>query len=185
MLPAKTNQTMHPPLHSRSISTKQIALSCLTCVVLALVSSAHAQEVKLGRLFSNPSERSSLDKLRLQNKLGENAPTEQIAAPTETNAPAAVPPTQVLTHNGFVKRSNGTETTWINQVPSDKQKASANIRVKQQLSKVPVVTVTLPSGKRQELKVGQSFDISTGKVREVYEVPASSTASDKAAAGKH
>jgi hypothetical protein len=174
MLPAKKNRTMHTPLHSTFQFTKQIALSCLTCVVLALISSAHAQEVKLGRLFSNPSERNSLDKLRLQNKLGENAPTEEVAAPTETNIPAAAPNIQVLTHNGFVKRSNGTETTWINQVPSDKQKASANIRVKQQLSKVPVVTVTLPSGKRQELKVGQSFDISTGKVREVYEVPASS-----------
>jgi hypothetical protein len=185
MLPANKNRTMHTPLQSTSQFRKTIALACLTFTLLALTGAVQAQEVKLGRLFSNPSERNNLDKLRLQNKLGENAPTEEIATPTETNIPAAAPSIQVLTHNGFVKRSNGTETTWINQVPSDKQKASANIRVKQQLSKVPVVTVTLPSGKRQELKVGQSFDISTGKVREVYEVPASSTASDKAAVVKH
>ena len=174
-------------LHSTSQCRKSIALACLGFAVIIFASLAQAQEAKLGRLFSNPTERSNLDKLRLQNKLGENAPaeaTEAITLPLETNMPVTTPPTQVLTHNGFVKRSNGTETTWINQEPSDKQKTRANIRVKQQLSKVPVVTVTLPSGKRQELKVGQSFDISTGKVREVYEVPASSTSVDKTAVVK-
>lgn len=185
MMQTKINQATHPSLQWRSQLTKMIVLCCLACFALAIASTARAQEGKLGRLFSNPTERNKLDTLRQQNKLGDNAPKEETVMPTVANEPVITAPPQVLTHNGFVKRSNGTETTWINQVPSEKQKVTANIRVKQQLSKVPTVTVTLPSGKRQELKVGQSFDISTGKVREVYEVPASSTAPDKAAVVKH
>lgn len=172
-------QSSHSPSHLDSNTASHFALCFLTSALLTLPFAVQAQEVKLGRLFSNPTERSSLDKLRLQNQLGANAPKEEAVLPDETKAPAKAPATQILTHNGFVKRSNGTETTWINQVPNEKQQATANIRVKQQLSKVPTVTVTLPSGKQQELKVGQSFDISTGKVREVFEVPASSTSLDK------
>lgn len=123
---------------------------------------AQAQEPSLGRLFSTPAERANLDRLRLQNKLGEVV-TETITAPA-----TEIPP-QEFTHNGFVKRSNGMETTWINQQANLSQKNSPNIKVRQQLSKAPTVTVLLPSGKRQELKVGQSFDAVTGKIREVYE----------------
>jgi hypothetical protein len=123
---------------------------------------AQAQEPSLGRLFSTPAERANLDRLRLQNKLGE------VATETLTTPATEIPP-QEFTHNGFVKRSNGMETTWINQQVNLSQKNSPNIKVRQQLSKAPTVTVLLPSGKRQELKVGQSFDATTGKIREVYE----------------
>jgi hypothetical protein len=138
-------------------------------LLLALLSaapapaSAQAQAQNLGRLFSTPAERAILDRLREQNKLGEQPVVETSPAPV-----AEVPP-QEFTHNGFVKRSNGLETTWINQQPSQDQKKSPNFKVRQQLSKPPAVSVLLPSGKRQELKVGQSFDATTGKIREVYE----------------
>ncbi len=142
-----------------------------TILLLALLSAAPApssaqtqvQAQNLGRLFSTPAERAILDRLREQNKLGEQPVVETSPAPV-----AEVPP-QEFTHNGFVKRSNGLETTWINQQPSQDQKKSPNFKVRQQLSKPPAVSVLLPSGKRQELKVGQSFDATTGKIREVYE----------------
>jgi len=118
----------------------------------------------LGRLFTTPAERAKLDHLRSQNKLGETL-DEAPTAPTVIE-----PPQQQFTHNGFVKRSSGTQTTWINQIPSQEQKIPSNIKVKQQLNKHPAVSVLLPSGKRRELKVGQSYDVSSAKVREVYEV---------------
>lgn len=132
-------------------------------LLLTLFCAVPAQGQNLGRLFSTPAERANLDRLRIQNKLGETV--------TETAPPpvAVEVPPQEFTHNGFVKRSNGLETTWINQLPSQDQKKSPNIKVKQQLSKAPAVSVLLPSGKRHELKVGQSFDATTGKVREVYD----------------
>lgn len=121
----------------------------------------HGQD--LGRLFSTPAERTNLDRLRLQNKLGEAAHEEVPPTATVEKTP------QLFTHNGFVKRSNGTETTWINQQPSQDQRHLPNIKVRQELRKAPSVSVLLPSGKRQDLKVGQSFDPATGKIREVYE----------------
>jgi hypothetical protein len=119
---------------------------------------------ELGRLFTTPAERARLDRLRAQNKLGETV-DEAPSAPTVT-----APPQQQFTHNGFVKRSSGAQTTWINQIPSQEQKMPSNIKVKQQLNRQPTVSVLLPSGKRRELKVGQSFDVTSAKVREVYEV---------------
>ncbi|MFZ6798668.1 hypothetical protein [Undibacterium sp. Di24W] len=132
-------------------------------LLFALFCAVPAQGQNLGRLFSTPAERVNLDRLRSQNKLGEQPVVETSPAPV-----TEVPP-QEFTHNGFVKRSNGLETTWINQLPSQDQKKSSNIKVIQQLSKPPAVSVLLSSGKRQELKVGQSFDATTGKIREVYE----------------
>lgn len=138
----------------------------VSTLLLLGCANSHAQGQALGRLFSTPSERVSLDRLRQQNKLGETAPE---VAPAVLSP---VPQIQQFTHNGFVKRSNGLETTWINQVPNHEQKISSHLKVTQQYSKAPAVSVLLPSGKRQELKVGQSFDAATGKVREVYELPA-------------
>jgi hypothetical protein len=75
--------------------------------------------------------------------------------------------------DGFVKRSSGKDTTWVNQQPQSVKQSSRNIIVQQQLSKPPLVSITLPTGKRLKLKAGQTVDVESGKIRDVYEpIPA-------------
>jgi hypothetical protein len=121
----------------------------------------------IGRLFSTAAERANLDRLRQQNKL-----LSDQATATEPVIPAE-PAREQFTLDGFVRRSSGKGTTWINQIPQNEGAVSQNIRVRQQLSKPPAVSVLLPSGKRLALKVGQTFDAVSGKLIEVYEpIPA-------------
>ena len=127
----------------------------------------------LGRLFSTPAERARLDRLRQQNKLNEintEHTASTIAAPEESVR-------ESLTIDGFVRRSSGKNTTWINQIPQTEQRSTQSIKVKQRLAHEPSVTVSLPTGQRLILKAGQTFDRNTEKIREVYEAAAATTSS--------
>lgn len=124
-----------------------------------------AEAAPIGRLFSTPAERTALDRLRQTG--------EQPIAVDDKPAAIVAPPepvTEQITLDGFVRRSSGKGTTWINQIPRNEQEISQGIRVRQQLSKPPAVSIWLPSGKRIDLKAGQTFDGVSGKVSEVFDV---------------
>ena len=137
----------------------------LTAMLLPQVS-AGADVAPVGRLFSTPAERAVLDRLR-QNIKPDSALSEQADAAVPTTP--AEPVREQFTLDGFVRRSSGKNTTWINQIPQTEGEISHGIRVRQQLSRAPAVSILLPSGKRLKLKAGQTFDGVTGKVSEVYE----------------
>jgi hypothetical protein len=128
--------------------------------------SVAADSMPVGRLFSTPSERAALDLLRQKTKLG-----SELKVTTEAAAADVVvePVPEQFTLDGFVRRSSGKNTTWINQMPQTEDETSRGIRVRQQISKAPAVSILLPSGKRLRLKAGQTFDQPSGKVSEVYE----------------
>jgi hypothetical protein len=128
----------------------------------------------LGRLFSSPAERAELDLLRKQSKPG---------AKLEETSPARIlvqPPEELFTFDGFVKRSSGKETTWVNQVAHTEQKSTQTLKVRQQISKPPAITVLLPTGRRLDLKVGQTFDHRTGKVHDLVDAEQEKKASSVA-----
>lgn len=131
----------------------------LPCICLG------AEVEPIGRLFSTAAERANLDRLRQHG--GPATLVDQTTAIVPV-VPAE-PVREQFTLDGFVRRSSGKGTTWINQVPQNEGAVSKNIRVRQQLSKPPAVSIILPSGKRLALKVGQTFSAVTGKVVEVYE----------------
>lgn len=138
-----------------------------------------AEVAPIGRLFSTPAERANLDRLRQTAKRGEpiNLANKLANEQTAPEVPVIVEELvrEQFSLDGFVRRSSGKGTTWINQIPQNEDAVSQNIRVRQQLSKPPAVSILLPSGKRLKLKVGQTFDAVTGRVLEVYEpAPASS-----------
>lgn len=123
-----------------------------------------AQEI--GRLFSTPTERAELDRLRQKLKPGEKAPEVIANNKTPEAAPTVIEKMRI---DGFVKRSSGQDTTWVNQQPQSVQQSSRSVIVEQQPSKPPLVSLTLPTGKRVKLKAGQTVDVGSGKVRDVYE----------------
>jgi hypothetical protein len=138
--------------------------------VLFLVMHTQIAAQEIGRLFSTPAERVELDRLRSKVKPGEKLPEVAAVKNTPEEAPVVVDRFSV---DGFVKRSSGKDTTWVNQQPQSVKQSSRNIIVQQQLSKPPLVSITLPTGKRLKLKAGQTVDVESGKIRDVYEpIPA-------------
>ena len=113
---------------------------------LALIATAApvcAQE--LGRLFFTPEQRAALDarrRARLPDK--------------PAVVPAVISPTTRL--DGFVRRSGGPPTVWVNGMPTDETAPGSDARVS-----VPVGE----SGARVRLKPGQTLDRGTGEVRDV------------------
>ena len=118
------------------------ALAALVFCILA-AGSAHAQPI--GRLFTTPQERQQLDIAR-----------GLLAAPPQPAAQVAAPPPAPLTVNGFVRRSGGKSTVWLNQQAQDGKRVIGKNGV----------AVTLPSGRTVTVKPGQSIDMHDGRIIE-------------------
>jgi hypothetical protein len=81
---------------------KSIARACV--ISLFAVGAAVVNAQSIGRLFFTPKERATLDRA----KLGQ---------PAETVDVGPVAPTRPAEINGFVKRSSGKDTIWIDGQP--------------------------------------------------------------------
>ena len=114
------------------------------CLIgILLLQNAEAQQ--LGRLFFTDDQRAALDARRRAR-----VPDKPSAAPV-----VASPTTRL---DGFVRRSAGPSTVWVNgeQLPE-------NVRPGERSVSVPVGD----SGTRVELKPGQELDRGSGEVRDV------------------
>ena len=117
---------------------------------------------KIGRLFFSPDERAMLDRIRQKSSGNTVSTTEQV------------------TLNGIVRRSSGKTTAWINQLPQHENETPQGIAVRQGQASKPSALLLLPSGKQVNLKAGQTFDTTKGKVREGYEDATGSTPQETA-----
>lgn len=115
----------------------------LIFTAMLLVSSAQAQEI--GRLFFTPEQRAALDARRRAR-----VPDKPAAAPI-----VASPTTRL---DGYVRRSSGPSTVWVNGATVDGASPGGDSRVS-----VPVGD----SGARVRLKPGETLDRGTGEVRDV------------------
>jgi hypothetical protein len=115
----------------------------LLVVGMLFVSCAQAQEI--GRLFFTPEQRAALDARRRAR-----VPDKPAAAPV-----AASPTTRL---DGYVRRSAGPSTVWVNGATLEGASPGGDARVS-----VPVGD----SGARVRLRPGETLDRSTGEVRDV------------------
>ncbi|HUW28014.1 MAG TPA: hypothetical protein VMV97_05330 [Sulfuriferula sp.] len=111
-------------------------------LMVGLVSPAHAAGLS-GRLFYTPAQRAQIEAARNRG----------------TPAPADVPSAQDTTYNGYVVRSDGSATLWVNGQP-------------RQLQRAPATPGTLRLPATPALKPGQEFNTQYGRVLEPYERPA-------------
>ncbi|MHB9103110.1 MAG: hypothetical protein ACYC2E_16575 [Sulfuricella sp.] len=142
-------------------------LTVLLTALFLLGHTACAGAEPLGRLFFSPGERARLDQVR-NGHASASAPAGQQAS------------TEQITLNGIVRRSSGKTTTWINQVPQNENETPQGITVWQGQTSKPSALLLLPSGKKVNLKAGQTFDTTKGKVREGYEDATGSTPQEAA-----
>jgi hypothetical protein len=110
---------------------------------MLFVSCAQAQEI--GRLFFTPEQRAALDARRRARVPDKPATAPIVASPT----------TRL---DGYVRRSSGPSTVWVNGTTVDGASPGGDARVS-----VPVGD----SGARVRLKPGETLDRSTGEVRDV------------------
>lgn len=126
-------------------------LIVLLMIALLPGHAACAGAESLGRLFFTPDERAMLDRMREKSSGGTLSAAEQI------------------TLNGLVRRSSGKTTAWINQLPQYGNETPQGVAVRQGPASKSSAVLLLPSGRQVNLKAGQTFDITKGKVREGYE----------------
>lgn len=119
----------------------------LGLLLLAAAVGASAQE--LGRLFLTPEQRAALEARRTAR------------LPDKPAAVVAAPMTRV---DGYVKRSRGPSTVWVNGelVPEQAPEAPRIDAARDSVS----VTIG-ETGGRRTLKPGQTFDRATGEVHDV------------------
>jgi hypothetical protein len=117
--------------------------AALLVIGMLLCSSAPAQDI--GRLFFTPEQRAALDARRRSR-----VPDKPAAAPI-----IASPTTRL---DGYVRRSRGPSTVWVNGMTVDEARPGADARVS-----VPVGE----GGARVRLKPGETLDRGTGEVRDV------------------
>lgn len=109
-----------------------------------------AQE--LGRLFLTPEQRATLD-ARRKARLPDKPAAVVVASPTTRM-------------DGFVLRSDGKSTIWVNGEPTREGDQPDAPRVGDR----PHEGISIPtgeSGSRARLKPGQAVDVGTGEVRDV------------------
>ena len=119
-------------------------------LLLALtLASAAAQAEELGRLFFTPEQRAALDARR------------RARIPDSPGSIVATPVTRV---DGFVKRSAGPSTIWINGEWTTESAPEAP-RIAEP---APAVSVSVgENGGRVRLKPGETLDRGNGEVRDV------------------
>jgi hypothetical protein len=131
---------------------KTLAFALAGLALACAAPDAAAQQ--LGRLFMTPDQRESLDGRRKAR-----VPDKPAAAPV-----VASPTTRV---DGYVKRSGGRSTVWLNSEPLPENAAEAP-RIRAGRAGEGQVEVPLgEDGARVQVKPGQVVNRETGEVRDV------------------
>jgi hypothetical protein len=135
---------------------RHLALAILASALL-VPAAAGAQSAAvapaLGRLFFSPEQRAALDerrKARLPDK------------------PAALPPSPTTRVDGYVRRSSGKSTVWIDGQPvrEGPQPEGISVRGAADPSRV-TLTVTGESRRSVQMRVGETLDRGSGAVKDV------------------
>ncbi len=141
-----------------------LAFIILIVTQIALVQLAQAAQ-PMGRLFSSPAERSTLDYLRQTKKIMIATPLE---TPTQQAEPAPVILPDSINMQGYVKRSDGKQgTVWINNQAMQENSGNKDVQVGSLPKNGNRIPIKLPAnGKRLTLKAGQVYDPENNRVRE-------------------
>lgn len=130
-------------------------------ILLWLLPSAAMADDALGRLFTTPAERASLNAQRQLRKIQE---PDAAKAEEKGIAEPVLPPT--VSVQGYVKRSDGKNgTVWVNQKAVQEGASTADIEVDKLKRDSNQVQLKLPAtGKKFTLKAGQVYIPETGSI---------------------
>ena len=163
-----------------TLKLHKLHLSLLAGLLISILTLQVQAEAtgQFGRLFTKPSERTNLNVLRQSQQLKVVTPQDKPDPEDGAEAESAALPNPV-TLQGYVKRSDGASTLWINKqaVQEDSNVDDVKIgRLNQQgFSKkgtgVEGVDVKIPAnGKKIHLKAGQMYEPETNQIIELQVV---------------
>ena len=152
-------------------------LAGLLMSILTLQVQAEAT-AQFGRLFTKPSERTNLNVLRQSQQLKVVTPQDKPDPGDGAEAESVALPNPV-TLQGYVKRSDGASTLWINKQAVQEDSSVDDVKIgrlnQQGFSKkgasVEGVDVKIPAnGKKIHLKAGQMYEPETNQIIELQVV---------------
>ncbi|MGE0485213.1 MAG: hypothetical protein AB7Q81_13815 [Gammaproteobacteria bacterium] len=148
--------------------------------VLAMLGAGTTTADELGRLFLAPAEREALDQARYATPVavGEAAGDTTAAAIPEADVevppemPVEVLPNPPVVVDGYVRRSDGPATVWINGTDTGEGNlADFGIEARDVQVERDRVRVPIGSDETVSLKPGQTFDPVSARVTDAYEKP--------------
>lgn len=140
-------------------------VGCL-CLILLIAQSVYAEE-RMGRLFMTPAERINLDYIRQSSKLPDKIIRPEVSVAVDEDVTAKAAPVSSVTMQGYVRRSDGKGTVWINHQPVRETSSEGEIQVGKVGTKDGKVKLKLPGvAKDVMLKAGQTYDPSSGAIVE-------------------
>lgn len=117
---------------------------CLLCLCIAFPAASAAEE--LGRLFHSPAERAALDAARQAGR----------------QQPAGSAPAQVRI-DGYVRRTDGRSTVWVNGVARMPDSPAGDVRVAPRADRPGVVAVQIGGDTSSvEVRVGSATALESG-----------------------
>lgn len=138
-------------------------------LLLALPTISSAEDAPLGRLFFTPSDRATMDAIRKSSKAPDKVITSKdveadVAAPEEAPAAEKKVGSPVMV-NGYITRSDGKNTVWVNDRPMAEKSTNQAIKVeKLSADKGQVKIVMTDEKKAASLRPGQVYDPNSNKV---------------------
>ncbi len=124
----------------------------LPALLACQLHAAPATAQQLGRLFFTPEQRAALDARRAAR------------LPDKPAAAAESPTTRVA---GYVRRSSGKSTVWVDGEPLPEGLQLEGLRVRRGNDPTKVTVSVGEDGRRVELRVGETLDRGTGEVKDV------------------
>ena len=121
-------------------------------LLLALLPAGGAAAQELGRLFFTPEQRAALDARR---------------AARLPDKPAAVAESPTTRVDGYVKRSSGKSTVWVDGEAMPDGLQIEGLRVQRGNDPTRVTVTVGEDGRRVVLRIGETLDRATGEVKGV------------------
>jgi len=121
-------------------------------LLLALLPAGAASAQELGRLFFTPEQRAALDARR---------------AARLPDKPAAVAESPTTRVDGYVKRSSGKSTVWVDGEAMPDGLQIEGLRVQRGNDPTRVTVTVGEDGRRVVLRIGETLDRATGEVKDV------------------
>lgn len=127
---------------------------------------------EMGRLFTTPETRETLDRMRLQARQPPPPPPEE--SPAEQKAEEATPNPPQVTVKGMVQSNRGKKVVWLdgfNTMTGTLTDDQVRIRLEESRRQGVVFTLPADPDARHTLKPGQILDTRTNRVHEGYNPP--------------
>lgn len=148
---------------------KMMTLMLLIGMLMGIQPQQLWAEDGLGRLFSSPVERKKLDMLRKQQKSAVAQPLQQSLA-----KPAYETLSEPISLQGYVKRSDGVTTLWVNHKSIQENHTEAHIEIgslqpasRNAADTADRLQVRIPASEKMiYLMPGQHYDPETGRIIE-------------------